>query len=615
MGTDLEKLVVSLEASITKYEKAMARAAGIGDKRAKQIETRLAKTEAMLRNFGGSAFKGFAAGAFSSLAPILSMTAAVQGAKAAMQEFGDVADNAKAGGLDAEFFQGLAYQAQLGGVSMEAISAATAGFAKNSGLAVAGKGKMVAALKALNPELLENIRAATSQEQRIKLVADALLKEEDASKRLAIATAAYGDAGAKLADVFAGGGAQIDVMQAKARDLGLIVDRDLIAKADELGDEFDTATKILDLQLKQALINLGPLLVWLTSLTGDLARAAGTVFDSFNSIGNRGTATLKENLKALRESMTQPIGFGGTLQGVFDPAAVKAEIARIEQEIFRRADKASVTQLAGISAPTTADLPTLDEIETRNEAAAAAVKQGEAVKALIADLQFERSIIGLSAEEQDIQNTLRRAGVDATSAQGQEIRALIESLNAERDAQESVNEALERQKEVAESAGQALAQALSDGKLEGKELLNILADVAKQVALMGLKDLNGSGGGNIFTSLLSGMLGGFATGTANTGGRRGQPRGVVHGQEAVIPLPSGGQVPVDIRIPTALGAPSAQKVTNNVFNYGNDRVETRQNPTGGIDVIIAATESRIKQNMARGQYRSLGVNGPGTRRT
>lgn len=39
---------------------------------------------------------------------------------------------------------------------------------------------------------------------------------------------------------------------------------------------------------------------------------------------------------------------------------------------------------------------------------------------------------------------------------------------------------------------------------------------------------------------------GFADGTANTGGMPGEIRGFVHGQEAVIPLPSGGRVPVQL---------------------------------------------------------------------
>lgn len=44
-------------------------------------------------------------------------------------------------------------------------------------------------------------------------------------------------------------------------------------------------------------------------------------------------------------------------------------------------------------------------------------------------------------------------------------------------------------------------------------------------------------------------MAGFASGTANTGGVRGQPMGIVHGQEAVIPLPAGGSVPVKIQAP------------------------------------------------------------------
>lgn len=247
-----------------------------------------------------------------------------------------------------------------------------------------------------------------------------------------------------------------------------------------------------------------------------------------------------------------------------------------------------------------------DRAKSRLAAADAAERQAEAVRALISDLQFEQSILSESAEEQDILNTLRRAGVDATSKQGQEIRGLIEAINAEKVARDAINETLEEQAKLAESAGRAIADALRDGKVEGQELLGILVDVAKQMALASLTKLNEAGGGNILTSVLSGILGGFASGTPNTGGARGQVRGLVHGQEAVIPLPSGGKVPVDIRLPSIGGAP--QKVVNNVFNYGSEKVEQRQNSTGGVDTIIGAVEQRIKTNMAQGKYRQFGVN-------
>ncbi len=609
MPIEVERLIATLEARLDKFEKALAKASGTSDKQFKKIEDRGKKMERTLAGLGAAGFKGLASGALGALAPILSVAAAIQGTKTALAEFGDIADNAKASGLDAEFFQGLAYQAQLGGVAIDQLSGSLAAFAKNSGLAVAGKGRMVTALKALNPELLENLRAATSQEQRIKLVADALAAEADASKKAAIATAAFGDAGAKLADIFSGGAAQIDAMQKKAQDLGLVVANDLIARADELGDEFDTTTKIVDLQLKQALVNLGPILVWLSGLAGDLGENLGGLFEKTKATADRSLQSLTDQLKELR-TIQEKAASGGALSKMWaEKTDVSGRIRELEAEIFRRGDEASKRGLATLNAtpPAGGDIPTLDEIETRDKAAAAAIKQAESVQQLIADLQFEQVIVGKSAEEQDILNTLRRAGVEATSAQGQEIRALIESINAEKAAHDAVNDSLEAQAELAEQVGQALTQAMRDGKVEGQELLGILVDVARQMALAGLGKLKEGGGGNIFSSLLSGLLGGFATGTANTGGRRGQVRGVVHGQEAVIPLPSGGAVPVEVKAAGAGGG----KVVNNVYNYGSEKVETRQNPTGGIDVIVGAVEERIKGNMARGRYRSVGVD-PGT---
>lgn len=57
-------------------------------------------------------------------------------------------------------------------------------------------------------------------------------------------------------------------------------------------------------------------------------------------------------------------------------------------------------------------------------------------------------------------------------------------------------------------------------------------------------------GGGILGSLFSGIgkIFGFASGTSNTGGSKGQPRGVVHGQEAVIPM-ADGDIPVKISQP------------------------------------------------------------------
>jgi hypothetical protein len=105
-------------------------------------------------------------------------------------------------------------------------------------------------------------------------------------------------------------------------------------------------------------------------------------------------------------------------------------------------------------------------------------------------------------------------------------------------------------------AGNALGTFLNDirqGKDAAESLSNIFDDIAGQLIQMAAQGLvraafgglfGGGGGGGFLGSLFGGR--GFASGTANTGGMRGQPAGVVHGQEAVIPLPSGGKVPVQL---------------------------------------------------------------------
>ena len=494
MPTDLERLVVSLEASITKYEKTMARAVGVSDKNAKRVETRWKKLD-----IGASAFAGFARGAVLALAPTLSLAAALNGAKTALKEFGDISDNAKAAGIDSEFFQSLAYQAQQGGIEIDALSGALATFAKNSGLAVEGRGRMVTALKALDIGLLENIRNAKTQEDRIKLVADALANTTDASKKAAIATAAFGDAGLKLADVFKGGADEIERMQVRAKEMGLIVDRELIDRAETLGDEFDTTTKIVHLQLMQALVDLGPVLVWLTGLAGGLAEQIGGAVDNLKPLAEQRRSTIEGSLAGidLRQNDVNPAMSAGLSQT--DADALRKPLL---DELKRRAIADLTRQLTAQKPPQSSDLPTLEEIETRDEAAKAALKQAEATKALIADLQFERQIVGLSAQDQEIMNTIRRAGVDVMSEEGLQIRALITETDALRDAQEKAADAAKAYGDIALDAVTGVVDALKDGKIEADEFGSILISALAAAANIALP------GSGQLVQALGGLFGG-----------------------------------------------------------------------------------------------------------
>ena len=162
--------------------------------------------------------------------------------------------------------------------------------------------------------------------------------------------------------------------------------------------------------------------------------------------------------------------------------------------------------------------------------------------------------------QMELENAAKEAGLPLDEKRQEQIEGLATGYaNATAEAGR-LAEAQNRAKESADALAQAGRQALDtivDGFLEGKDagevLQSVVKDLTRSLITMGLNAIGGGlfgggGLGGIFGGLFGGR--GFASGTANTGGARGQPRGVVHGQEAVIPLPSGGRVPVDIRMPT-----------------------------------------------------------------
>lgn len=159
--------------------------------------------------------------------------------------------------------------------------------------------------------------------------------------------------------------------------------------------------------------------------------------------------------------------------------------------------------------------------------------------------------------QQELENAAKKAGIELGPQQREQIEQLAAgyaqaSADAARLAE--AQGLLKQNFDDLANAGRQALDTIIDGFLEGKdagEIFNsVLKDLAKSLLSMGLNLLGGGmqAGGFNPLSFLGGLFG-FASGTANTGGARGQPRGVVHGQEAVIPLPAGGKVPVDLRLP------------------------------------------------------------------
>lgn len=546
MPTDLERLVVSLEARTNAFEKAMVKANAVSAKNARAIETRWNKL-----NLGANAFSGFAKGATATLLPLLSITAAIRGTQAALEKFGAIADQSAAAGLDPETYQAVAYQAKLAGVEIGQMAGALATFNKLSGQAVEGRGKLVSQLKAEHGELLKGIQATTTQEQRFRLVADAIKNAKDQSAAAAISVAAFGDAGTQIAVAFKGGSDEIDRTMAKARELGIIVSRDVIARADELGDKWETVAQILDNRVKSGLIDLGPLMVDLVGWAAQLSSLLAIAYEQTKGIEERRfinplqnqLAGLEEvifNLKAeIADLEATPESGGNPLDAIFgSDASIEAKKTALEglyQQAERLQERIAQLQGKGRAAPPPVVTPPGDPFDFR----------------AFLDGQYAASLEGYPAL---FGATTRAAGETA------------EAVTLNQLAIDQLNNSVEQQRELYDQLGQigrtaieGIVDAMSDGKVEGKELQGVLSNILGMAGGFFMDKAFGGFGSLFGGGATGGSMGKGLWGSAIFGGARanGGPvqagRAYVVGEkrpELFVPRESGFVLP---KLPTAAG--------------------------------------------------------------
>lgn len=459
-------------------------------------------------NSGRTAFTTFARGTVAIVAPLLTMSAAINGVKAALESFGAIADQSKSAGIDPEYFQGVGYAAKLAGIEFEETAAALATYAKNAGDAAAGRGRMVTALKALDPELLVNIQRAASQEERIRLATDALEKLQSTAQKAALSNALFGNA--DFWKGLEGGSKALDDTIAKAREMGIIVDREMIAKADDLGDKFDTVTQIIDVQLKQALINLGPVLVGVSEAVAGIAKMLSDVAKWLTDQENGPFQSIEfKSAKQLKKDIAEYKAMLNGSEGLFDRKGTEEKLAAVEAELASRTDpsKANLDRSFGRLATTRTygsyselvagmgggegggPLPPSDEAKRAIKEAEALVKRAasatEEYATTIETLRKGLALGGISASE------FNKAAADAALKYANAADTADEYAAALAKVREAHAKGLITERQYADTVADLTAKRLEDQNtwLSGIELgLLKVKDSAKDVA----KDVAGA---------------------------------------------------------------------------------------------------------------------------
>ncbi|TPJ11441.1 hypothetical protein FJW04_24090 [Mesorhizobium sp. B2-7-3] len=288
--TNANSFANGFKSSATTVEQQSARMA----KSVAAVEKGVIGIGTTLKNFG----TGLAAGV--GLAALGSLSGAFDKLKSTISEYDEIATNAKQAGLKTETFQALGFAAKQANIDQEAFNASLTIFAKNAGLAERGTGALYSGLKNLNPELLRSILHTKDQEERLKLVSDALENTSNASQKAALAAVVFGKGGVEMARFLDQGRASIEAMKKAAQGLGIIVPDELLQRAGELDDKLDVLSQVIHVQLGEALINLAPVLTGAMEGFANFSKQINTTSVSLdNFVNNPSWANLEKLVVAL----------------------------------------------------------------------------------------------------------------------------------------------------------------------------------------------------------------------------------------------------------------------------------------------------------------------------
>lgn len=563
--TESEQLVFSVEARIAAMEKQMARAGRVTDKTFTGMENRskraartmekemasgAARVGSVMKTFGRGFLGGIAAGGVAGVVSSFAKVAA---------SIAEIGDEAKRAGLDVKAFQQLKYVAEQNRIGVDSLVDGMKELnLRADEFIMAGGGSAADAFQRLGYSA-EELKGKLKDPSALFTEIIGKLEKLDKAARIRIADEVFGGSGGeKFVQLIDLGEQGIRDQIRAANDLGAVMDERLIAKATELDRAFKTVSTTVSTYLQGAIIRAADdLWSFIEMFQKWESVRKGTVDARLAAIGKERLALEKRILETRHEQSgitdnARDLGFGSSTSGVYSGQA--EEVARLQQQMKLLADeedrilaaRKGIDDLPTKVVPSTATAPSIVPDSSgngggRGKAASAVEREAEAVRRLIAELQEELRLVGASSSEREIATTLRRANVDAASAEGQQIAALIMEIGRETDALEKNRQAQEARTQAIEGMFDMGADALMsivDGSMKAedavKKLAVQLALAAAQAAILGSGPLAGLFGGGVNYGALSASgkyL--FDSGGYTGDGGKNQPAGVVHKGEVV----------------------------------------------------------------------------------
>lgn len=331
MATDFEKLNIILAARDREFARAMDRNTARIERFERKAKKSLSRTT---RHFDGLAF---VAKRMGPLLAVLSAGAVIGKLKRTVATLDDIGKTADKIGLTTDALQELRTIAESAGIAQGSLDSSLERFSKRIGEAAMGTGAANKVLKEMN--LTAADLATMGLDKALALVADKMALIGDPTERAAKAAALFGREGVAMFNMMREGSAGMEKMRAEARELGIIIDENLIRKAEGAQTKLDLMSRVISAQLSSALIDLAPLLVGGATAIADFVRGVVSAIDAVQAFMDPQSAfeTATENLiiamaDEIRQSQLLETALGRGINMSVSAARTKLEEARARHE-------------------------------------------------------------------------------------------------------------------------------------------------------------------------------------------------------------------------------------------------------------------------------------------
>lgn len=284
----------------------------VGDAAFEKLEKGAAEAGESVDNLAGksSNLKASVLALGGAIGGVLSVGGLSLMARRAIEVAESIATTADNIGLSTDALQELTVVAESFGVTTGDLDQALKTFSTNISDAAKETGRTSDLFKVLGVSATDSKGNLRALDDVFMDVVQSLESIESPSDRARIAVDLFGRGAADLTKFLSQGSQAMEEARQKARDMGLVLEEDLIRNATEAGDEMELLSRVISTNLNQAFLNLAPLLGDAASGFSNVAAEAGLAYERMKlffsgdvSNGSKSLRVLKDDLKSAQEQL------------------------------------------------------------------------------------------------------------------------------------------------------------------------------------------------------------------------------------------------------------------------------------------------------------------------